>query len=270
MWDQWLLKSRQGSNNRDEDSFRGPAPPAAVAAAAKIAFTSLGALIPAKLFQTELHQKPVSERAPVEPAGSSLLERSNSGTVRVPFFTVSSEVGLCDFVDGESKAAAYSNSSPSPQLATVRNPLDNPERRNRNLQWLRLHFRALCDIGRLPFNNADLWQLHQYYFSPPMQQTDDEDDCINDEPRSLNDIDVVNSQLRSAEQHGNTPTIDRTISFQSLGDAIIASGSFSEIASKHKRRSNDAPEEGGRHLAKRPKNLKPRIAYYSRIMVSSK
>lgn len=269
MWDQWLLKSRQGSNSRDEDAFRGPAPPAAVAAAAKIAFTSLGTVIPVKLFQTEQHEKPISDRAPVEPASSALLERSNSGTVRVPMFTVSSEVGLSDFVDGESKAAAVNNRSPSPQLATVRNPLDNPERRNLNLQWLRLHFRALSDIGRLPFNNADLWQLHQYYFSPPLQQPEENDDGTSETAEnnlSRRDSDAPPLQHVSTGRPSISPTMDRSISFQTLGDAISASGALSVIGNSNKRRSHGAPEEESKHAAKRPKNLKPRIAYYPRVM----
>lgn len=58
-------------------------------------------------------------------------------------------------------------------MSTVRGPLENPERRNRNLQWLRQHFRSLGEVGRLPFSNADLWQLHQYYFSPPVSATEE-------------------------------------------------------------------------------------------------
>ena len=134
MWDQWLLKSRQGNSRCDDDIARGPAPPAVVAAAAKIAFASLGTRPKSKVFQTEQHEKHPSERAPVEPAGSALLERSNSGTMRVPIFTVSSEIGLTDFVDGESKVAVAANNAPSLQHATVRSPLDNPERRKYNLQ----------------------------------------------------------------------------------------------------------------------------------------
>lgn len=271
MWDQWLLKSRQGANGLDE-SFRGPAPPAAVASAAKIAFASLGPRATGKLFRAEQHEKPIVERAPVEPAGSALLERSDSGTMRVPLFTVSSEVQLCDFVDGEGKVAVADNDMPGPQMATVRGPLENTERRNHNLRWLRLHFRALSDIGRLPFNNADLWQLHQFYFSPPLSSMEHDDSILTDSsPTGTNTLHPsttsVSQSFKSASRNGRS-TLERTVSFQTLDSAVLAAGALKPSINNHKRRSNDTTEDEEGHASKRPKNLKPRIAYYPRIMVS--
>jgi hypothetical protein len=270
MWQQWLLKSRNG-NRGNEETVRGPAPPAAVAAAAKIAFSSLG-VEPGRLFQTELHEKPFSERAPVEPAGAALLERTDSGTVAIPLFTVSSEVGIDDFVDGESKMAAIANSSPLPQLSSVTSSLENPERRNKNLQWLRLHFRSLSDVGRLPFHNADLWQLHQYYFSPPFYQTED-DTSPSEAVEAARSVD--DATIGAAQAPPPTPVLvpsarssQLAVSFQALGEAFAASGVVS-FPHGNKRSSILGPEEADDGpAAKKAKNLKPRIAYYPRIMVS--
>jgi hypothetical protein len=272
MWQQWLLKSRNGAL-REDNGTRGPAPPAAVATAAKIALSSLGGK-PEELFQTELHEKPLAERAPIEPAGSALLERSESGTLSVPLFTVSSEVNVNDFVDGESKIAAMANRVKSPHLPTVRNPLENPERRNRNLQWLRLHFRSLNDVGRLPFHNADLWQLHQYYFSPPCYQSEDDNSAkevtgAEKDVGDSSDAEVARAPPPTPALPSNEPiSLRGTVSFQSLGGAFAASGVLS--ASHGHKRGPSLDEVGADNgpAAKRPKNLKPRIAYYPRIMVS--
>jgi hypothetical protein len=269
MWQQWLLKARQGNDSMDgDDEVRGPAPPAAVAAAAKIAFSGLGQE-KKELFQTEVHEKPVAERAPVEPAGAALLERTNSGTMRVPMFTIDSETRITDFVDGESKVAAATNSSPSPNLPTVRGPLENPERRNRNLQWLRLHFRALSDVGRLPFHSADLWQLHQYFFSPPFAKTEEEETPASEHTqpeKSVSSPEVVRAPPPTPAIAANVPSYqDRAVSFQALGEALKASSAFSSLVplNTHKRSSGMLEEVG--HVAKKAKNLKPRIAYYPRI-----
>jgi len=261
MWQQWLLKSRNGRSGEDVEESRGPAPPAAVAAAAKITFSALGNQ-PGDLFQTEPHEKPLSEQAPVEPAGAALLERTYSGTLSVPMFTVSSEIGIDDFVDGESKVAAMTNRSPTPKMSTVRSPLENPERRNRNLQWLRLHFRALSDVGRLPFHNADLWQLHQYYFSPPSYQSDDETSPASE--------DGVARAPPPTPSFGSRQYMDpdSAQTFQSLlGEALVAAGAVASSEHSHKRPSYHSREVDDGPVAKKAKNLKPRIAYYPRIMV---
>ena len=258
MWQQWLLKSRNGRPEDDNEETRGPAPPAAVASAAKIAFSALGNR-PELLFQTEPHEKPLAEQAPVEPAGAALLERTPSGTLSVPMFTVSSEIGIDDFVDGESKVAALTNRSPTPIISTVRSPLESPERRNRNLQWLRLHFRALSDVGRLPFHNADLWQLHQYYFSPPSYQSDGESSPGSD--------DIATYAPPPTPSLGSTQ-YDSALAFQSLlGEALFAAGAGASSEHSHKRPNSESHEVDDEPAAKKAKNLKPRIAYYPRIMV---
>jgi hypothetical protein len=157
MWHQWLLKARHGSQGSTELA-QEPAAPAAVAIAAKIAFSSLGNDIKA-MFATQPSQKPISDQASVEPAASSLLERRNSGTVVIPLSNVNSEVDFNDFVDGEGVRSTQPTSLDDSRISSI----------TRNQEWLRLHYRSLCDVGNLPFRTADLWQLHQYFFSPPAQ-----------------------------------------------------------------------------------------------------
>jgi len=267
MWQQWLLKSGRGRTDPTND-IRGPAPPAAVAAASKIAFSALGAF-PGNLFQSELHEKRPAEQPPVDRATDALLERTSSGTLCMPVFTVAVEDDVNEWA-GETRKQSQLLAPTSP--STVRRPMEDPERRNRNLEWLRMHFRALNDIGRLPFNNADLWQLHQFYFSPPYPETSDSENAefadveIPDEERRVSDS-VVPPPSPEPELR-NASLVSRTVSFQTLGDAFAASGISSHSSHGHKRRSIEGLPEDIKPAAKRPKNLKTRIAYYPRIMVS--
>lgn len=268
MWQQWLLKSARGGAEVDSVAFKGPAPPAAVAAAAKIALTALGTN-PDTLCQTEEYEKPLSDGAPVDPGGSSLLERTDSGTMRCPSFADQTPlIDLDDLVDTEHKGGDASAGATN--VSTVRGALENPERRNRNLQWLRLHFRSLNEVGRLPFNNADLWQLHQYYFSPPFnpnadaEKTGAESDMEPDEQPSECALAPPPTPALGAK----TTCLGRAVSFQTLGDAFAASGMMPASQSNHKRRSDAGMDEKDGPASKRAKSLsKPRIAYYPRVMV---
>lgn len=146
--------------------------------------------------------------------------------------------------------------------ALIRSPLEDPEKRNRNLQWLRLHFRSLSQIGRLPFNHADLWQLHQYYFSPPIANTDDEAGDDNSEG--------TGNQQRSksaSPPRNDDGKMGRSVSFRSLDDANALTGTVLDEAlpGLHKR-SHDDMEKSQEPATKKAKSLKPRVAFYPRIM----
>lgn len=259
MWQQWLLKSGRGKANSGNE-VRGPAPPAAVAAASKIAFSSLSSDA-GELFQTELHEKLPSEQPPMDRITDALLERTDSGTIEIPKFDINED-------DSKEWTGDRVRTCQVSSYSMVRTALEDPERRNRNLTWLRSHFRALNDIGRLPFNNADLWQLHQYYFSPPYSDTDDEENKSNDNESSYAGrnpaaVGVAQPPIRGDETT-NSRAAWRTVSFQTLGDAIVAS------TGTHKRRSfeDDDVGEENKPSAKRAKNFRTRIAYYPRITVS--
>lgn len=260
MWQQWLLKSGRGKANSCNE-IRGPAPPAAVASASKIAFSSLSSDA-GELFQTELHEKLPSEQPPMDRITDALLERTDSGTIGIPSFCDVDEEDLKEWTGDRVRTGQASSYS------MVRTALEDPERRNRNLAWLRSHFRALNDIGRLPFNNADLWQLHQYYFSPPYSDTDDDENKGKDnEPTyaARKPAAAGNARLPVSDNSSlNSRPASRTISFQTLGDAIASS------TGTYKRRCSEN-EEGGeddKPSAKRAKNFRTRIAYYPRITVS--
>lgn len=257
MWDQWLLKSKNG-NTDSNDVHRGPAPPAAVAAASKIAFSALGSNAP-NLLRTEDHKKSVVEGSPVDSAVSSFMERSESGTLLVPQSTFSVGPEISDFLGGV-KTQGMNNdiAAPLAPSTSVKSLLDDHERRTQNLRWLRLHFRFLNDVGRLPFHNADLWQLHQYFFSPPFYISD----SVASESSELTSLvnEVSSIPILSGDQAVMVP------------EATYYPGTVDGISSHHgiKRSSSFVEEMEGDtgHTSKKAKSLKPRIEYYPRVMVS--
>lgn len=308
MWRNWGKKrgpsNNEGAGNDEEEEVKGPAPPAAVAAAAKIALASLGSNPEAELYVEprnleSYNDEETNESAPLMPSNAAIIERTFSGRWQVPNV---SDVG------GEQNGflEAWTESTAFGRPATVNyqvsggacheTPLDNPEQRNRNLRWLRTHFRPLIDVGQLPFNNADMWQLHQYYFSPPyFADTADNDakpPAVDAEEKKLGvmgDASPPPCKKKSSKDKVVAPpstpvsmnsqkqsNLGRAISFQALNSAVAAANLTNGT---HKRRgTGEGSSEGGPEdalltkeaepSAKRTKSLKPRIAYYPRIRVS--
>lgn len=239
MWRQWLLKSRHGLKESTPVANE-PAAPAAVANAAKIAFSSLGSDIKA-LFATQPSQKPVCDQSSVEPASASLLERRNSGTVVIPLSQIQSEVDIDDFVDGEGVKPSQPDSLEDTRVSS----------NAKNQEWLRIHNRSLCDVGNLPFRTADLWQLHQYFFSPP--------DPLETEEGTLPATSTSQQFIGVNTMKTSAPNIEARAG--SVCTSFNSHPSQKRISSK----INGASSEP---QAKKAKSFKGRIAYFPRTMVS--
>jgi len=279
--------SKGGAGKSAEtDEKNGPAAPATVVRAAKQGLTLIGNDLDSSL-HTEPYEREISETSPVVPANATMLERTKSGTIRVPPLVESHR----DLVQDVSvPSVAGSSESRTVQVQTAGIPVD-PMRKNRNLEWLRAHFRSLNEVSHLPFNSADLWQLHQYFFSPPMDSYSDSlptSDCplTSDAFSSVEDaaeeIPSASFKRMARPKRSCTPqsspmptdaskraSFGRNISFQMLGEAVLSAGSSMNIDSIHKRRSTHSDDEGeeSEHASKRARNFKPRIAYYPRIRV---
>ena len=255
MWQIWLQKS---SSNTEANLQRGPAPPAAVAAASKIAFSSLGPDA-ATMFRTEDHNKPLKEGAPVEPAESAFLERTDSGTLSAPSSMVSIEKEISE-IDLWASKSSVSNNTVSSSRAATRILLNDPERRKLNVRWLRHHFRSLSDIGRLPVHNADLWQLHQYFFSPPFHDTDENVGARSDAPSNV----ASDLPLHSKEDTFRPENLALLMTFT---DALT--DDFDTTSAQGTKRATpvDADQRENGPATKKAKSVKPRIAYYPRVMV---
>jgi len=298
MWRNWGKK--RGPADGPEEPAKGPAPPAAVAAAAKIALASLGSNPGSELYveprKSESYNDtdPNNTISPLMPANAALIERTNSGRWQIPAAGDAGGENQNGFLEAWAESTAFGRAATvsyqvaDSQQPRVEAPLDNPEQRNRNLRWLRTHFRPLIDVGNLPFNNADMWQLHQYYFSPPYFADDSDNDSKNagaDEEDKMpgGSNSQSGSKTSSKVPPPASPSLsDRTgpgraISFKDLNNAVEAAGL---TAASHKRRGHghdtDTDEDASKKLreaepsAKRTKSMKPRIAYYPRIRVSQR
>lgn len=271
MWSHWRASNPESAGSNE---LRGPAPPATVAASAKRAFSALSGTEAAKIqFEKEIC---VPEPSPIIPPDAAILERSLSGNLQVPDWNEvgqDSEIGTEAWSSETDSLDRSSFSDSSHCSATV--PAVDPIRRNKNLQWLRAHFQSLNEVGNLAFNNADLWQLHQYFFSPVYSTTDDSDASTKDD----GDADTPPPPPKDESTDAPPPTpivsaaakqsnLGRAISFQTLGEAVAAAAAHLNISGPNKRRSLDDTPDDTAPSAKRAKNLKPRISYYPRIRVS--
>ena len=255
MWQNWLQKS---STNNEANPQRGPAPPAAVAAASKIAFSTLGPDAVA-MFRTEDHNKPLKEGAPVEPAESAFLERTDSGTLSTPSSIVSVETEISE-IDLWASRSSRTDSAVSLSTNAIKSLLNDPERRNLNVRWLRHHFRSLSDVGRLPFHNADLWQLHQYFFSPPFHGSD-ELMTVTSDPLN-NAASVV--PFRSNEETFRPEHLALLMTF---ADAVAGHSDSSSVHGMKRTSPVDSDQREIGPAKKRAKSVQPRIEYYPRVMV---
>jgi hypothetical protein len=282
MWAQWRAVNVNGSEIARELS-RGPAPPSMVASSAKTAFGSLSQSDEAKLlFQSE-HQSLTDECPMVEP-DTAILVRSPSGQnlqvpswdvhLRQPTTETSEDHDGHDSWSSESDSfdrSSYTGSSCASlmNVATV-----DHERRNKNLLWLRSHIQSLNELGNLEFNNADLWQLHQYFYSPAYSAEDDPDIENSESVDDPGDESTTTSSKKTPSSKSvaspSTPNpiesevgkagIGRAISFQTLGKAVAK---IVDDESKRPNKRGSLAEH--QPTAKRPKHLKPRIAFYPRI-----
>jgi Ran GTPase-activating protein (RanGAP) involved in mRNA processing and transport len=304
MWTQW--RDERGLSNKPPevlaDAARrlGPAPPTDVVRASRMALQVIGEEATESL-GTEEHQKDVSETSPLVHASDTMLERSPSGTLRVPPVVIQDIKIDLEFTKSDGQKYLTNSMQQTPKV--------DPAQKTRNLHWLRTHFQSLHQIGQLPFNEADLWQLHQYFFSPilPDSDADDHTETIKssqaDAAKTASTVpattvisssppdttannppvssDVLKCQYSSpSDSSAEKSGLGRTVSFQMLGDATAASSAFASSLSTgsvySRRRSfltmeDDEDDEevtsssDEEPAAKRARNNRPRISYYPRI-----
>lgn len=225
---------------------------------------------------TEPYEREISATSPVVPANATMLERTQSGTIRVPPLVESHRELVEDMtvldVDVEVPVAA----KPKSPTTVARGPSNtsalDPIRKNQNLEWLRAHFRSLNEVSQLPFNSADLWQLNQYFFSPALALEDSRlntdssqtlesssSDERHEEEASTN---ARTSNFRACGKPRRMPVqtpwsspmpsdaslranLGRTISFQMLGEAALSASNHTNLTNEslHKRRSAKSENE---------------------------
>lgn len=290
MWTEWNKtqppRNATKSEGIDSDDQNGPAAPATVVRAAKQGLTLMGSNLDSSL-HTEPYEREITETSPVVPANATMLERTLSGTIRVPPL-VESHRHLVEEASIPSADAPTGSSSVRAKAVGI---MLDPMRKNRNLEWLRTHFRSLNEVSHLPFNSADMWQLHQYFFSPPHSSlgtpssspdtsdyplTSDAFSAAEEGPDDVSVASLTNHKRSRTPVNSPMPTnpnkkasLGRDISYQHLDEAAFSEPISTVTDSLHKRSSHPDVDEERTHASKRARNFKPRIAYYPRIRVSN-
>ena len=276
MWTHWkLTKTVEPSKEIDEakDISRGPAPPSMVAASAKRAFGSLSKSEESRIaFQNEL-QNQIDDNPILSPDNAVLVRSLSGNNLQVPSWEEEmkeirenaeneAKVGsLEECWSSEMESLGQSSYTGSSTLSFQNVAAIEYERRNRNLLWLRSHLQTLTEIGNLTFDDADLWQLHQYYFSPAYNGDDNAESDMGENSEDQDEIELKeDAQAPSDSEKSN---IGRAQSFRALGKAI--SGTNSPVQRPNKRSSLGEALKFDQGSAKRAKNSRPRISYYPRV-----
>lgn len=200
------------------------------------------------LFKSQPQERSPCGRAPVERACDSLLELSETGTVSKPVLNLS-ERSLTDCFIQDPKVEESDASS-----SFLVSPI-NRARCAKSQQWLRLNYRSLYDVGQLPFDQSELWKLHQYFFSPP-----DEIFSTSQDFRSLTSTFQEGAPLwidapaaASTEEGNLSPLMTPVV--------------FSHADGKRPANTQDQANLSFEPNPKRPKSQRTRIAYFPRAMV---
>eukprot|EP00537_Pseudo-nitzschia_pungens_P000623 CAMPEP_0172370716 /NCGR_PEP_ID=MMETSP1060-20121228/39217_1 /TAXON_ID=37318 /ORGANISM="Pseudo-nitzschia pungens, Strain cf. cingulata" /LENGTH=955 /DNA_ID=CAMNT_0013096073 /DNA_START=204 /DNA_END=3071 /DNA_ORIENTATION=+ len=276
MWTHWKsTKTVELTKEVDEaeDISRGPAPPSMVAASAKRAFGSLSKSEESRIaFQNEL-QNQIDDNPIIFPDTSILVRSLSGNNLQVPLWeeqwkevreieerdpdAESIEERWSSEMESLDQSSYTGSSSVSFQNITAM----EYERRNMNLTWLRSHLPTLTDIGNLAFNDADLWQLHQYYFSPAYNG--DENTELDTTENTHDREEKGSAEDAQASSESEKFNIGRSQSFRALGSA--GAETDSPVQRPNKRSSLGEELKFDQGNAKRAKNSRPRIAYYPRV-----
>ena len=143
----------------------GPSDPTTVVDAAKSAFEQIESF-GGESFLTRLFRRDVSNQSPLAPTDAILLERTPLGDVRIPPVDNFSPLSFSFEING---VGGNCRNNSKPPKALPENPnihLIDRRKSKHNLEWLRIHTEALRSLAQQQFDNADLFKLHQYFFSP--------------------------------------------------------------------------------------------------------
>ncbi|KAL3815406.1 hypothetical protein ACHAXA_011524 [Cyclostephanos tholiformis] len=263
----------------------GPSDPATVVAAAKSAFLALGDAGGALLL-TEESQRSISDSSPMVSSDAVMLEKTPSGTIRVPVLDGLDENHHKQSSSVKVETGATHISTDRLCMANEKDCLKasvDPVAKRRNLEWLRMHYRSLNEVARLPYVHADLMQLYRYFYSPPESHADDEGSVI------VHDRNLGPSQQSAGSGFGpvdgaaamtmwgtsSSPRkrsiLQRKTSYRSLHDIMVGqsnnalpSPNFGAATEHSSSKRRPVPDQSMQPATKRARSDKPRIEYFPR------
>ena len=146
-----FLPSRNGENSATRS---GPVDPTVVVEVAKKAFNSLVENGVDVFTRRPGHPNEGANASPISHA-SIVMEDTNGALMQQPF------------LNGERVESFVA--PPEPTAAQSSQP--DPARKKRIVEWLCQNIQHLKKIAQLPFSSAELWRLHQHYFTPVVNES---------------------------------------------------------------------------------------------------
>ena len=159
----------------------------------------------------------------------------------------------------------------------------DPNRKRKNMDWLCRHLRSLNELANKPFNAAEMWELHQHFFTPVSQLnlanvqspvTPCEEAQICHSHSRVPSGQISQSDDTAGLESSSLPILRRKQSFQVLSDVIAQSYYEASPSSKQVRSrpisvmiEENASSQNLLHRKKRAKRPKAKIAYFPRIKV---
>jgi hypothetical protein len=145
---------------------------------------------------------------------------------------------------GTSQARSFV-AEPETSRSNIQKEMADPARKKRIVEWLCSNIRHLNELSQLPFSSAELWKLHQHYFTPVVNESGGEvlsgsepssDLVMSSVPEVCNGTPAAPSAQSSSDHRSvpfsepvlpspNTtslPLLKRKVSYRSLGDAVLS------------------------------------------------
>ncbi len=188
-----LLPGVNGHEKLRLATKNGPVDARTVVAVAKHAFEALGPDGEENLTKTSAETKLSSFESPL--AGDVIVVESDGATVPMDH----PDSSHCDFqsnnvmqctqppIPGELLVPKTTSNTPTLDLST---------RKKKIMEWLCNNMYHLNELSNLPFNDGELWRLHQHFVSPTIQVTNLH--CIGDSNALDDYVDELNSLSSSA------------------------------------------------------------------------
>ena len=287
MWEQKRREELEVANSNDDDDDDesnmdqdenvksryskigkpGPADPTLVVSAAKSAFEAMSDGEGEDLLADPVPPRERLDSCPLVVHDAVMLERSPSGNVRAPAIDATRERRLSDEVTPLRRMMSTSPGVPGSSAKREDDLSLDPERRKKLEEWLGQHVTSLTELANLPFNDADLWKLHQYFFSPVGTSIFKKS---TDGPQIPSSKD---SEAKLSPTKSSNPTpkkaggLTRKLSFRHLGDAEATT----DIPGSRRRSLEMVDGVGsgddgdGAPATKRARSNKPRIEFYPRV-----
>lgn len=188
-----LLPHANGHNKPNLAPATKPIDAQTVVAVAKRAFEALGPHREEILSQRSARSKLLSFESPL--AGDVIVVEANGVTVPLDHPDSSD----CDYDNSDNNTClqpAIPGELIFRKTITKSTPLDQSTRKKKIVKWLCNNMYHLNELSNLPFNDGELWRLHQHFVSPTIQEINLH--CNGESSCTTESIDELNSSNSSA------------------------------------------------------------------------